>query len=970
MTVGWETVVMVQPDLAAAQQLCTFLAGFKARSGLSYEKLAELASCSRGTAENYIAKPGHSRGEDILNSLLTALGVTDAERAEALLLHRRSRPETTDPVTVGWRVAAAEADCTVWEMDEFTPAEATVHPAIRRGRVLVSDGNPVMSPPAYVQRDHDTSLRADVAAAARGELRALVVLRGGPSTGKTRSLFEAVHALGPGWAVIRPRSATAVRGLVTSGLLHRRRCVLWLNELQTFLGPNGAGLSLDVLRDLFAATGNRTDGTNRSPQPLVMVATLWPEKLRDATAPADHFSDNRGLLAAANEWVRWHDVLRDFSRRERGRARKLAASTGDERLGAALANRDRIGFAQTLAGAHELLQHYLTAPNHMDQLLLDAACDARRLGHTSPITAPLLRATATALWRDERGQTSQPPDWFDTAIAHATQPLRSTQGVQALIPLDCTDPHDTTGKPGTYELADYLEQHLSQTRHTHPVSDAVWNALRDHSAAPDDLCNLAKAARNRGRFQHGEALYRAAGTPGALGELTSWLAVRPGHEQEAERVYRDAIASGHPHVLSAFVRWLTGQPGREAEAEEAFRDAVAAGDGGVLHAFARWLTGQPGREAEAEEAFRDAVAAGDRGVLYAFARWLTGQPGREAEAEEAFRDAIAAGDFNALQEFAARLTEQPGREAEAELLFRDAIADGRSFVLHMWISRLVAEPGRKAVVERVYQNAIAAGDYRAVRVWADWLATQPGREAEVERVYRDTIIRYPDGLSSFAGWLATQPGREAEAEQVYRDAIVAGDSFAFNLLANWLATQPGREPDTERALRDAISADEHFAHVELADWLAIQPGREAEVEQAYEDAIAAGDRNAFRGWIDWLAIQPGREAEVEQAYEDAIAAGDRNAFRGWIDWLATQPGREAEVEQAYEDAIAAGDLYAFYSLIDWLREQPGREAEVEQVYRDAVTAGDPSAFTKLTDWLAEQPSREREAKHITRFGLD
>jgi hypothetical protein len=149
-----------------------------------------------------------------------------------------------------------------------------------------------------VPRAHDPALRKDVNDAAAGKLQALIVMRGTSSTGKTRSLWEAVQQLGPGWIVIRPRTPTALRSLPDSGSLDRR-CVVWLNELQGFLGPNGAGLSLDVMRDLFAAAA----------VPVVLVGTVWRDKLRSATdARDDRLSDTRELLAARTEWVRWHDV--------------------------------------------------------------------------------------------------------------------------------------------------------------------------------------------------------------------------------------------------------------------------------------------------------------------------------------------------------------------------------------------------------------------------------------------------------------------------------------------------------------------------------------------------------------------------------------------------------------------------------------------------------------------------------------
>ena len=116
--------------------------------------------------------------------------------------------------------------------------------------------------------------------------------------------------------------------------------VVWLNELQGFLGPNGQGLSVHVLEDLYAAASG----------PVVVVGTLWPDKLRAATDPRDETrSDTRALLAEATPWVRWHDVPRTLTTAaERAAARELAKT--DPRLAVASADPDRFGFAQTLAG--------------------------------------------------------------------------------------------------------------------------------------------------------------------------------------------------------------------------------------------------------------------------------------------------------------------------------------------------------------------------------------------------------------------------------------------------------------------------------------------------------------------------------------------------------------------------------------------------------------------------------------------
>ncbi|WP_410598220.1 helix-turn-helix domain-containing protein [Amycolatopsis sp. lyj-90] len=495
---------MADPGIAD-EQLRALLGTLKTRSGLTYVDLAKLASCSHGAAQKYVTKPGHERGESTLKALLTALGADDVERAEALRLLKLTRPDHRDPAQVTFASAAAAAECTVWEMERFTPAEATVHTAIDRG-AYVPGRHHAVTPPPYVPRVHDTALRADIAAAAAGDLSALIVVRGDSSTGKTRSLHEAVHALCPDWAVVRPRSAAALRGLAASGLVNRRPCVLWLNDLRKFLGSDGTGLSLDVLRDLLAV---------RRTRPVVAVGSLWAETLRDAIAEEDRHSDNIDLLTTDNEWVRWHDVPSDLLTSERVSARELATGSRDARLDEALADRDRVGFAQTLAGAYELLQRYTNAPHRLNRLVLDAAADSHRLGHTHALSAPLLRDIAIGWWREERGRTSPPDGWFDDALAYATKPFRSTQGVQALIPLD-----DAAG----YDLADYLDQHLQRVRLKIPPPDAFWEACLTH--APDAQAHhLGKRAYQRLLYGHAIGLQRRAADDGDVCALAEWAAI-------------------------------------------------------------------------------------------------------------------------------------------------------------------------------------------------------------------------------------------------------------------------------------------------------------------------------------------------------------------------------------------------------------------------------------------------------------
>lgn len=857
----------------AGVELRVLLQQLRRVSGLTYERLAERAHMSRSTVGNYLTTPD-GRPLRTLESLLDALGASEMDRARALHLHKQTLPAEVDPVEVGWQASARAAGCTAWRMTEFSANEATVHTAIGRRHPARPTDPTDLEPPPYVMRVHDPALHRDIGAVVAGHMQALIMLRGTSSTGKTRSLWEAVHALCPTWMVVRPHDAAALRRLPASKILDRP-VVLWLNELQGFLGPRGHGLSVDVLRRLYR------DAT----APLVVVGTLWPSKLRAHTDPRDERTvDSRDLLTEATPWVRWHEVARTLTTEaECDAARDLAAR--DPRLFYAVADSNRFGFAQTLAGAHELLDHYRNA-DQPARLLLDAAADARRLGHFHALPARLLRALTLALWREQHGSTHRPPTgWFPAALAYASEPLRGDDGVRPLISLYSEGVADTTKhdepddveigdpEPTGYALADYLEQHLAHARRLQPVGDSTWHALRVHVDRADDLLRLAASAESRVRWGHTEALLRKASNGGdrhVLRKLARWLCQQPGREVDAEQAHHAILATNDPGALIEWITWLAQQQGREPEFEQAYRNVVTSGDPTTIRQLAWSLRGKPGREAHVELAY---VAAAGPIALGKLRVWLD-QQRREANAPPTDAGTIASDDLQVQQNLAPRSENQSTDDAKA-------------------------------------RNA--------------------------HRVLSDSSA--PSGLIERAEWLTQQPGRETEAEAAYRAAFAAGHRSALRDLAEWLAQQPGRESNVEQAYRDALNAEDDDALLEFALWLATQPGRESETQQIFRAAVAIGHDPATLYELEkWLGTQPGREAEIEQMYRDAIAAGHLAGLREFADWLERQPGRAAEAEQVYRDAAVAGEPDGLRDLTRWLAGQPGRQAEAELVRRVGLDA--------------------------------
>lgn len=187
--------------------------------------------------------------------------------------------------------------------------------------------------PTYVPRDFDPELRAAINAAA--EHGGLVLLVGGYSVGKTRTMFEAVRTELPEWWLIHPDAADIepFRALADAPF---PRTVVWLDELHSYL-DNAGGLTVGLARRLVAA-GN------------VLLATLTPHEYAGRT-PArmpgrpDLHANDRELLDLANVI----DIPEYFSTAERRRAETLA---GDPCIRIALDTPDA-GFTQVLTAGTE-----------------------------------------------------------------------------------------------------------------------------------------------------------------------------------------------------------------------------------------------------------------------------------------------------------------------------------------------------------------------------------------------------------------------------------------------------------------------------------------------------------------------------------------------------------------------------------------------------------------------------------------
>jgi predicted negative regulator of RcsB-dependent stress response len=736
--------------------------------------------------------------QEWLGSLLRLVGVSDEEHRQwRATLRRAEKTPTPSP-----QVLVSAAD----------PRLLGVHGAIHL------DGAEGFLP-AYVPRDTDTTargVRALISAAAdRG---GFVLLVGGSSVGKTRCAYEAITALLPNWRLLHPAAGSDQLARLAADPVPQT--VVWLDELQRYLDGRD-GLTADTLRALLNA-----------PEPIVLVATLWPGHYNIYTTPPqdgdnhDPYRWEREVLALA-EVTHLHQV---WTEPELQRARQTAA--GDPRIKYAVSADSRFSLPQILAAAPQLAQRW----DHADPYaaaVLAAAIDATRLGYQSPLPADLLRAAAVG-YCDTHTQATAPPHWFDNALAYATETLHGA--ASALEPVAAG-----MGVILGYTVADYLQHYAAPQRHRQPIPHHTWNALLTHTHNPTDATRLAQAATNRLLYTYAlPLLHQSAdtGDPTAAYRLADLLAKQG--DVDALQARTDAGDTTAAEVLA------------ELLAEQGDVDALQAradtGDTTAAEVLAELLAEQG--DVDALQARAD---TGDTMAAYRLADLL---------AKQGDVDALQArADTGAAYRLADLLAEQGDVDAlQARANIGDTAAADR-------LATLLAKRGDVDAL----QARAEAGDPLAAHQLADLLAKQGNVDAAITILQThadtgDTITAH-----QLAVLLAKQGNVDA-AITILRPHADTGDTITAHLLAELLAKQG----DVDAAItifQTHAEAGDPMAAYQLADLLAKQGNVDALQARAEAgDLLAAhrladllADLLAYRGDAEVLLLNEVQVGSSEHA---------------------------------------------------------------------------------------------------------
>jgi len=438
--------------------------------------------------------------------------------------------------------------------------------------------------PTYVPRDvddGDDGLRAELTAGKTSGC--FVVLVGGSSVGKTRTLYEAVLAVMPGWWLLQPADAHEANSFGAAPIPHT---VIWLDELQRYLGDESdeSGVSASSVRVLLRAG-------------VVVVGTLGSDEYTTRTAPRHlGVKDDRQRDRELLDMARVIDVADSFTKVENQRAHEAAKA--DARIRVALDSTDG-GLTQVLAAGPAMVRRWEQAPDPYSRAVLTVAIDARRVHVACPLTADVI-AEAVPGYLTPAQRATAPPGWLQRALDYAMTPLHGAAA--ALSPVSET----TMGQPSGYLVADFLFQHARQVRRTSLIPTTAWHSLGGYVTDVGDMYGVADSAYQRGLYCYAEPVYQriVEGRPwwATAAERLTEMWERQGRVDEAATLLWSLV---HDYDAAHALAGVLGAHGRVDEAIAVLRPWVHAE---VEGRYAAWaladLYAKHGRDEEALELLR------------------------------------------------------------------------------------------------------------------------------------------------------------------------------------------------------------------------------------------------------------------------------------------------------------------------------------------------------------------------------
>jgi len=398
-----------------------------------------------------------------------------SSRAKTLLdrraAHREALPEQVVASSASGRL------CRVRELND--PIALRVHPATPLERTV--EGHSVLDRvPPYVPRDVQDQLRQAIT---RG---GFVLLTGDSTAGKTRAAYETIRALLPDHVLVAPAGRESLATILPA-VLEQRRCVVWLDDLERFLGAGG--LTATVVSRMLG------EGERR----VLVLATLRSAEFDRYSAREEQAlsGPDRESWRAARETLELAHVVEIQRRWSPAELHRARGYIDDPRIRSALGQTRQFGLAEVLAAGPELAKDWRNAwrpgAHPRGAALVAAAVDCRRAGQHEPMSVDLLAELAAHYLLDHGGALLR-PEPLTEALAWTITPSHGASSL--LLP---------SSKDGCYLAFDYL----IDLPGLNSIPHATWDTLIKH-ATPQQAFAIGDAAIQRFQRAPAIAAYRKA----------------------------------------------------------------------------------------------------------------------------------------------------------------------------------------------------------------------------------------------------------------------------------------------------------------------------------------------------------------------------------------------------------------------------------------------------------------------------
>jgi hypothetical protein len=867
-------------------ELSTALDGLRRRRGLSYSGLARRAAelPSRDGKRQALPKStvgdmlrGKVSSREKLLTFLDACRVSALDRPQWVAAWERARTADVKRPSASVRVREAQ------------PRDLGVHAAIR---VYGSTGEL----PPYVARDVDAQLGADLEVGASQGCFVLMV--GGSSVGKTRTLYEAVRRALPDWWLFCPADVAEIDAF---SLAPTPRTVLWLDEIQRYFAEGLSPSSVRRLRSWHLA--------------IVIAATMWPDqyheyRLRPAPGEMD---DSHRREREVLEMAHVFDVPQELSPTERSRAAAVAET--DPRIKAAIGS--SYGLTQALAAAPELVRRWVSPPDKYGWALITAAIDARRLGATDPLPSEFLRsAGAGYLGPSERA--TAPSDWFEHGLGYAAEPLYGAAA--ALNPVGTE-----MGVPVGYVVADFLDEYGRHERQNESVPLRTWEALVKCVESTEDRYRLTYQADRRHYYRLAVRLVEPLADQCEPNAMRWMIHLMKSTEQQDEASRWQQQAGVQPHSYEAMEQWRRLKAeGRTKDARRLLQRSADAGDIWALRSLAEQAESE-GRLGEAED------------LLYTWAAAV----GPPIHNENPYWQLV-------------RFFLRTGQLEAAEQQWRGLI---RIDDIPLWL--LLDEKSLSSIKPRFPQEREWLLRY-VVDEPIDWYHVERAiyEDSEIDIVLRYIIVNSPAHAPHAMVMMAEhmeKTGRAKEAETWWQRAVDAENSSALLRMAD-RASEAGDHTAAEGWTRRAAEAGDAEAIWRLIQILERAPARSSECAAWWARVRDLDDRE-LDSYLAWQLSEAGRTREAEALLRRAVDAGDRYAIDNLVRVLQ-ENGKTREAESWIRRAIdldsSARSFGASVHALSSMLKSAGRSAEAERLKRFGLEPGGATA----DPWYEERTSME------------